>query len=67
VTEWGTELSWWLVDCPADSTARPNPAEVAWCGWMTISQILEQKNLLTSNRHFLQAYFSGDFSLPISD
>ncbi len=68
VTEWGTQLSWWLVDCPAANIdACPNPAEVSWCGWMTIEEILSQPELLSSNRHFLAAYLSGVFSLPISD
>lgn len=66
VTDWGTELAWWLVESGPRPAPIPNPAEVAWCGWMTIGEILAEPNLLTSNRRFFERYFCGDFSLPIS-
>lgn len=65
VTDWGTELAWWLAECESLESLSPEPAEVAWCGWMTIEEILAHPELLPSNRKFFEAYFAGDFCLPI--
>ncbi|MHB0958988.1 MAG: NUDIX hydrolase [Pirellulaceae bacterium] len=67
VTPWGVDLSWWLADLDPAVPLRPNPAEVASAHWLTLEQIRELPQLLTSNHLFLQALERGEFTLAPSD
>lgn len=65
-TEWGTDLAWWLARADESAPLRPNPAEVAWAGWMTVEEIEALPDLLPGNLRFFEAYRSGLFSISIS-
>jgi 8-oxo-dGTP diphosphatase len=62
-TPWNVELSWWQADLPADARIVPNPAEVASLHWHTPEEMSVLPGLLESNRHFLEAWRRGEFTL----
>jgi 8-oxo-dGTP diphosphatase len=63
VTPWQVELAWWLARLPAGGVPKPNPAEVAACGWYTPGAMRELEGLLSSNLAFLDALEAGEISL----
>ena len=52
-TTWGVQLAWWLTELPLDSVPTPNPQEVDSVHWLTVQEMRELPNLLTSNHAFL--------------
>lgn len=63
VTPWQVELSWWLAELSRDEPLTPNPAEVESLHWLTLEELQDLPELLESNRHFLDAWRLGAFSL----
>ena len=62
-TDWNVDLSWWLAILPEHASCRPNQEEVDQTHWLTIQEIRELPNLLSSNRRFLDAFRRGDFAM----
>ncbi len=63
VTPWHVALSWWLCDLDAAAVPDPNPLEVESVHWFAPAEMAQLADLLESNRHFLQALASGEFTL----
>ncbi len=63
VTPWNVALSWWLCDLDAAAVPDPNPLEVESVHWFAPAEMAQLADLLESNRHFLQALASGEFTL----
>lgn len=59
VTPWGVELSWWTVEIAEGALPQPNPLEVEWISWLSLSEIRNLPRLLASNSEFLDAWESG--------
>jgi 8-oxo-dGTP diphosphatase len=53
VTAWQVALSWWLAELPPNAVLLPNPAEVESIHWLTVEELWELPQLLSSNRDFL--------------
>lgn len=62
VTPWGVHLDWWIVITDAERFT-PNPAEVESFDWMTIRQLVDHPEILSSNRDFLRGILSGEIIL----
>lgn len=60
VTPWGIHLAWWTARLPEIPPPIPDPAEVESIHWWTAEEMLDQPELLASNRHFLDALASGE-------
>ena len=58
------DLAWWLVSVSATAQITANPREVAAIYWLTLEEISELPDLLSSNREFLAAWRQGVFTLP---
>ncbi len=56
VTSWQVQLSWWLAELPPGAVLLPNPAEVESVHWLTVEELWEMPQLLSSNREFLQRW-----------
>ena len=56
VTAWQVELSWWLAELSAGAVLLPNPAEVESVHWLTVEELRELPQLLSSNREFLERW-----------
>lgn len=65
VTPWKVQLAWWLSDLDPRIDPVPNPAEVESFCWCTPDEMRRLPGLLESNWHFLDAWDSGAFALPI--
>jgi 8-oxo-dGTP diphosphatase len=63
ITRWNVDLAWWRGEIRADVELIANPAEVESIHWLTVQEMLELKDLLESNRHFLQALAAGEIVL----
>ncbi|PHS01289.1 MAG: NUDIX hydrolase [Blastopirellula sp.] len=61
-TPWGTEVAWWAASLPADAVLSGNEAEIEEIYWMTPSEMLDQDDLLSSNRSFLEAWRQGEIT-----
>jgi 8-oxo-dGTP diphosphatase len=53
-TAWQVDLAWWLADLDPAAELQPNPAEVESCEWLTVAELKDLPQLLSSNRDFLQ-------------
>ncbi len=63
-TQWGTPLSWWLVDLPPDARPDPCPVEVEEVLWLSLEELVACPDLLEGNREFLRiALAAGHFGL----
>ncbi len=58
----GLQLGWWRAEIDASSQLVANPAEVEAIHWWTAEQLLQQPDLLPSNRAFLAALARREFS-----
>lgn len=58
----GLQLGWWRAEIEANSQLVANPAEVEAIHWWTAEQLLQQPDLLPSNRAFLAALARREFS-----
>ena len=58
-TAWQVDLSWWLAELDAGVELRPNLAEVESCQWLTVAELRELPQLLSSNREFLDRWQAG--------
>ena len=58
-------LVWWLADIAQDSEPQPAPHEVEAAHWLRLEELIALPNLLESNRHFLEAWNKGEFTLPL--
>lgn len=54
ITSWNVQLSWWTAEMPQHECPRPNPSEVADVYWQTLEELESHKDLLSSNRKFLE-------------
>ncbi|MBI1246381.1 NUDIX domain-containing protein [bacterium] len=64
VTHWGTSVAWWHATIAADAQLALNEEEVAESFWHRPEHLLSERDLLSSNREFLQAWRSGVFAIP---
>ena len=67
VTPWQVDIAWWHARLADASSIQANPAEVADHYWMSIEELCEHPELLTSNVEFLNAIKSGVVPLPTPD
>jgi hypothetical protein len=58
-TAWQVDLAWWLAELDAGVELRPNLAEVESCQWLTVAELRELPQLLSSNREFLDRWQAG--------
>lgn len=65
-TSWQVAIAWWQADLMAGPLS-PSPAEVAAVHWLAANELLEQPNLLASNREFLQTLASGRITFARQD
>ncbi|MFK8111320.1 MAG: NUDIX hydrolase [Rubripirellula sp.] len=63
VTDWGTNLAWWLARLDSDVTPVPNPDEVSEVHWMTRNEIRTATDMLPSLPIFMDAWESGEIDL----
>ena len=63
VTDWGTELAWWLARLEEHVTPIANPDEVAEVHWMTGTQIRSTEGMRPSLPTFLDALERGEIDL----
>jgi 8-oxo-dGTP pyrophosphatase MutT (NUDIX family) len=63
-TRWHALLAWWLGDIDDTCQMVPNPLEVASIGWLTPNEMLQEADLLESNRAFLESLDRGEIVLP---
>jgi 8-oxo-dGTP diphosphatase len=63
VTPWHVSLAWWSVPWGSERELRPPPQEVESVHWLTAEELQALPELLVSNRHFLEAWRSGQFTL----
>jgi mutator protein MutT len=59
----GFELHWCMATIKPNQVITPNPLEVASIQWLTGMEMLDLPNLLDTNREFLDALDSNEFSL----
>lgn len=62
-TDWDVDLVWWQVHLPSNTSFQPNLSEVQWFGWMTLDEMKEEPELLSSNQQWIQAIESGVIQL----
>ncbi len=60
-SSWGTELNWWTAKIVPTQIPSPNPAEVAWWGWMWPEEMERHPDTLSTNLEFLNAWKEGRF------
>ncbi|NIL96190.1 MAG: NUDIX domain-containing protein [Planctomycetales bacterium] len=63
VTDWNVQISWWHAHLPPAEELHPCQAEVAAVYWMTIDDLHDHADLLSSNLDFLQGVRSGQIVL----
>ena len=63
VTTWNVEITWWHAHLPTPVEPRPSESEVAAVYWMTIDDLHDHEDLLSSNLEFLQRIRSGQIVL----
>ena len=63
VTPWNVSLAWWLAQVAADAAPVPNEAEVASFHWLSVAEICEHGQLLTSNLDFFAALERREFCI----
>lgn len=63
VTPWHVSLAWWRVSWSSEQELRPHPQEVESVHWLTAEELQALPELLVSNRHFLDAWRTGQFTL----
>lgn len=63
VTDWGTDLAWWLAHLDKDATPIPNPDEVAEFHWMTRDEIRVATDMLPSLPIFMDAWERNEIDL----
>ena len=56
VTPWNVHLRWWTARLPEPFHLSPNPLEVESFHWMSVSELLNHPDLLSSNIPFLMQY-----------
>ncbi len=62
VTPWRVHLDWWIVITDAEAF-HPDRNEVDALDWMTIRELAEHPDLLSSNLEFLRGILSGEILL----
>lgn len=67
VTSWGTELEWFLLDCPTTVEPKPDPREVSEVFWARPQHLLTRNDLLGSVYDFFRAIRSGQIQLAKVD
>lgn len=65
VTPWGVFLMWWQASLLSDARPTPNPREVADVFWMKPADLLAARDLLDSNRQFLEKLLCGEITLDL--
>ena len=65
VTPWDVALSWWRMNWNPATQIKPNPAEVAWTGWLSLEELIAADHLLESNRQFLTALQQGQLTINV--
>jgi 8-oxo-dGTP diphosphatase len=63
ITPWRVDLAWWSATWIAEQEPLPNPDEVQAVHWLTVDELRQLPELLASNRHFLEAWQSGQITL----
>jgi len=64
ITPWNVELAWWLVDLAPNAVFRPNPEEVESVHWLTIDEMRQLPEMLSTNHDFLDALIQGETEGP---
>jgi 8-oxo-dGTP pyrophosphatase MutT (NUDIX family) len=64
VTSWNVHLAWWLGEIDADAVPVANPLEVESIHWLTVEEMGRMRDLLSSNREFLELVKCGEIALP---
>lgn len=65
LTPWQVHLAWWLAELQPGALLKPDPAEVESVRWCTPQEMASLPELLSSNRHFLEALARGEIDLAI--
>jgi 8-oxo-dGTP pyrophosphatase MutT (NUDIX family) len=65
VTPWQTHLAWWSAQLPDDVEPVPTLAEVESIHWWTRDEMLQEAELLESNRRFLEALAAGNVAWKV--
>ena len=60
---WGVQLNWWTAELPESQIPIANEAEVAEILWLSLQELRDHVDLLTSNIVFLNAVQQGTISL----
>jgi mutator protein MutT len=63
VTSWSVDLRWWQAELHTSEQITHDPGEVEAWHWMSVAEILAQRELLESNRHFLAAWHNAQFEI----
>jgi 8-oxo-dGTP diphosphatase len=63
VTPWNVHLAWWLAVRIDAVPIDPQADEVSEYRWLDSAELLDEPDLLASNRDFLAAAAAGEFSL----
>lgn len=63
LTPWGVHLRWWKARLASDTRFIPDPNEVAEVLWMKPEDIVGARELLDSNRQFMEKVLSGEIRL----
>ena len=63
LTAWNVDLRWWQAELEEIEEIRADEKEVQAWHWMSVAEILEQRELLDSNRHFLSAWRKAEFEI----
>jgi hypothetical protein len=64
-TAWKVHLAWWLGEVDDAAVPVANPREVESIHWLTVDEMAQKSDLLSSNREFLTRVARGEIVLPL--
>ena len=62
-TPWSVDLSFWLAEIAPDAEFQPDPNEVQWVGWKSITEMKSEPKMLSSALDFIRAFEEGEIEL----
>ncbi len=62
-TSWSVDLTWWLAEMDSAARFQPEPNEVQWVGWKSLSEMKAEPKMLSSNLEFIAGVESGEIIL----